>query len=1256
MIISVIGIRDKEVVNAKDTITYDRGNGYQTIVDSSGDTIYEIQFMDEEIIITGIHAKSSATISYRTIGFNISLSDDCINGNVPFDNPEETIEVEQIGKPNDEVKEDYVITTYRLKKAYIFETITQMLFKKYNYQYDELQDKFAEGIPVYLNNIFEMVERPGGSGTTPTQNWGRYETLEEIMNAPIKSGYGSWGSGTQEVLPHYFGMVLILKKDFFDLEIEYYDTVNKKVVGTDETTRNYEVGQTLSIKPTSYTKVGEKYQVTYNGVIYNLAGNSILSYDGLEETTEYDTFTPTIIMTTGADSILRIPVEPAETECKVKIQYVNESGKVIKDNIEGGGFNNGEAYSYESYEEMPYINSRPYEYTNKWSCSYTNKSGQTKDKKGTGSPGFTISDAKADSTLLLKLIYKEKDDEEIVQEDFIEHFEPAATGVIKADNRGSEKFDVTAGIPTTESLYTNVLASEYLIRSNFNIIMGVKNLPIKVTKEYILQWYKTIPRTAEEIRNGVPPTKILMETSKIVTKVVNVKRTYKYTEISKIEYYKINKAVLNNGALPDSVSTLIPQGYSVPSLNYQHYVGENEHIIYPVQVEEGIDLGVEVIPPKGNGRGSIPNDNFTALADSLTDPIQVRNDYMEFESNVVLDNGYVDEAAPELNKSGVRKPEIINKNVLYDDNLTIEATKNNGMYSSSGRITYEKVVGFQSSMSDSVNYSVNGLNKVIIHTPVYCDAALVNDNNQYVQLLEPDLTCVPIVLDEDGISSDFIVDISNTGFHSFMKGYKERDYSINTKKNASYIAKSNGILRNEVKFPFDVFIDIGSDKNTDNDELIFADTWYTVGLNKYRFYVPGYVKEGIYTVDFRTVAVNGTNKLSAVQSIANSSRSYYVATDTVKVQISGKIYGLTLYDIHDYPKWKDIFRVYRSTKLKINEMPHATDGTIIGRDYDKKYLYYYTVGTNDQYGLSTGRSETFTIPLIEGSHPREINQGVQKAGYTWRFTLDTFGSVMLDDTSYVTITPRFYYVDTTGKNREEVDLYYDEKINGKEKTVVKVGGKTDLTNRKKKKVREVYFGIPENELSTTAELRNISLGEWITQVGELYGYSSIKSNKIFKTFTATEYADYLMYGNNAKYGRVLVENLVLWSTIAKTKQSYYFEYSLPSNVKAVSKGFDVVSYTKKKGLTYDEDFWKKDGYIIINVDITAYDKNGKAYMSYINADNYINNNQCCMWIKEGAPKTKKDYYGTRFDFKAGDFLMIYTDQTSEGDYGVGGIY
>ena len=120
-------------------------------------------------------------------------------------------------------------------------------------------------------------------------------------------------------------------------------------------------------------------------------------------------------------------------------------------------------------------------------------------------------------------------------------------------------------------------------------------------------------------------------------------------------------------------------------------------------------------------------------------------------------------------------------------------------------------------------------------------------------------------------------------------------------------------------------------------------------------------------------------------------------------------------------------------------------------------------------------------------------------------------------------------------------------------------------------------------------------------------------------------------------------------------QRWYGTYKLPTNTHVVPLGYDVYDHLKKHGIDYTEDFWLKDGYIIVNFYIETIDKNGNRNLSYINGANYMYNEHCSMWITEGAMLQKTDNKDATFKLKAGDVVLYYTDKKHSEDY-IGIIY
>ncbi|WP_313133390.1 DUF5704 domain-containing protein, partial [Anaerocolumna sp.] len=589
----------------------------------------------------------------------------------------------------------------------------------------------------------------------------------------------------------------------------------------------------------------------------------------------------------------------------------------------------------------------------------------------------------------------------------------------------------------------------------------------------------------------------------------------------------------------------------------------------------------------GSVEPSIPSENFKAEAEKSVDKIKCKNDSLIFNGETIMSPSVKEEKTDEPKDipSGLVH---VGENVLFKSNIVIPGIKANGDYDSSAAVSYKPIVEFNPEEVETI-YEVDYVNNVVVHTPTVCDAQIENKYKDN-QMINPDRVRAALVLDRP-----FYVTLPTTGTHRFIKGYQYRDYG-------KYIAER------EVKFPFDVYR--GSSVN---GTFVPKSTWTSVGENTL-FYLPTWVTEGKYKIDFRSTAINTyTNSgINKTETLANQQLNNYVATDTVDAEVSGRIYGLYLYDISDYPMWKDVFR-------KPNSL------TLTG--------FRYTVGTKDQNGDSNGQNSKYTLSLINGSHPVYMNVGVVKTGYVTRFSLKTVGN-MYGENDYIMIKPTFYYVDSKGKKRQEVDLYYSETFNGKYNAMVKVGSSLDLKNKKSIYTNDKYLSISETALKQTAFFEGVSLKTWKAQKRNVFTFANIMIPKSLRTFVG--------YAAN-------IPTTVTEAMVAKSVQNWYGEYYLPSEVHVVSKGFDILAHIKKKGpINYKEDFWLKDGFIIVNFDIETI-QNGKRHLSYINVDNAAQG-YCNMWKREGYQYEKTDYKGNIFHFIDGDYIMYYTDKSAAKDY------
>ncbi|WP_313133450.1 DUF5704 domain-containing protein, partial [Anaerocolumna sp.] len=135
------------------------------------------------------------------------------------------------------------------------------------------------------------------------------------------------------------------------------------------------------------------------------------------------------------------------------------------------------------------------------------------------------------------------------------------TAVIAADSRRNEQYEVTDGIPGTESVYVNAFSSKYIAGSTFTRRYGKKTYNVSVKKTYTLTWTETDPKTKEPIPK---------ESVRTITYQYPVEREYSYWIVSALGVYGINNAVIENAALPGGSVTLTPIGYSPPTVSYNH--------------------------------------------------------------------------------------------------------------------------------------------------------------------------------------------------------------------------------------------------------------------------------------------------------------------------------------------------------------------------------------------------------------------------------------------------------------------------------------------------------------------------------------------------------------------------------------------------------------------------------------------------------------------------------------------------------------
>ncbi|MEB9897241.1 DUF5704 domain-containing protein, partial [Bacillus cereus] len=509
--------------------------------------------------------------------------------------------------------------------------------------------------------------------------------------------------------------------------------------------------------------------------------------------------------------------------------------------------------------------------------------------------------------------------------------EPEASAVIKADNRGSEQFDVLMGIPTSEYLYANAFAYNYLFKSSYVQMTGKCTFEVPVEKTFIKKWKE--PRTDDEGK----PTQEDMEEEETVSDVVTVERPYSFWVIDKLEVYKIQEAKLQNTALPGGEVTLQPQNYTPPDYRFKHQGGivkepEAQSIVLPSQT-----VGKDI--PSYSGE-------FKAAAEKAIGKVRVQNDSLSFQGKTIMSGQAVDENGS--SPGTIPSPTTISENILYKNRLLIHSDKVNAKNVPSSGTVYYKLLPEQINGGTDQEFPIPGINPVTIHTPVVTYAS-VSDDRTHNQKTKPNPNRAALILERP-----FTVRLPTSGQHVSYPGYGNRDY-------AKYVRTK------QVWFPFDVY-------SGDRSRFIPKRTWIDIPVSQLdtTFFLPVWVDEGNYSVLFRTIAENAPVELDT-QPNANTQLRNHVSTDVVEVEVIGRLYDFRVTDIADY-NWEKVFR----KRVGSHEPTGAS----------------YWVGANGIDGEPRGNRAPYTLPIRPGSHPLQgYRNVVVKTGYHFKFDLKTKGNM-----------------------------------------------------------------------------------------------------------------------------------------------------------------------------------------------------------------------------------------------------------------------
>lgn len=462
-------------------------------------------------------------------------------------------------------------------------------------------------------------------------------------------------------------------------------------------------------------------------------------------------------------------------------------------------------------------------------------------------------------------------------------------------------------IPGTELLSFRARMGAWMLSYKFHRNSGTDRVKIKVTVPYRTQY-----ETEDE--------ELVISDLQTETITITVPKAWSYWEVVESGMYYPDKVTLKNDAFKeDSITVPVEtdgdsavetpeytakrHGDYSQHVKWEEYDGDSPVLYIELEEEEYIISDVINTPPNVNRHLTIVCRNAARKDDRQA---EVRSDRYEFDGEVLLSDEWQTQHGAELDETklpaGAEDIELTSYEQTYKSGIGMDELKANGKYETTAVITYqgdEDNIGTPAA-KDVPLLDINDLN---IHTPVACDGVAVNGIE-----LEEDKNILTL---KEALNF-FTLRIDNYGTHRMSLGYGTKDfrYALSGKSN---VAEKDGSLLNQVKFPFDVYVDVRSNSkiaedtyNTTGDCYFKAETWLTLGAEAQQFYVPVTSKNGLYQVEFRSIAVNcpldetGQYRLSDVAQLdSNRNVDCYVATDVLELEIKSYLKDFRITETND---------------------------------------------------------------------------------------------------------------------------------------------------------------------------------------------------------------------------------------------------------------------------------------------------------------------------------------------------------------------
>ncbi len=386
----------------------------------------------------------------------------------------------------------------------------------------------------------------------------------------------------------------------------------------------------------------------------------------------------------------------------------------------------------------------------------------------------------------------------------------------------------------------------------------------------------------------------------------------------------------------------------------------------------------------------------------------------------------------------------------------------------------------------------------------------------------------------------------------------------------------------------------------------------------------------------------------------------YVATFELATQISGWIYEFEINSVYDYKNfapsnWEDKYDVgiysftantkdtnYKEAEKRVGTFNRL--GSKIGAqsfgDAERKNVRY----TQDGY-MTDNWMLNNTLSLARGKSYASKNGGYLVKGNTIAFTVKTIANLNTESDS-LNIKPKYRYYDTKGNEVADIDVYYYNN----DGSLIKMGSEMDqqkVTNISLGDFpdyifyEDAYYDYYYDTLKTTAfyDLHDENNTQQVlNQTAPCYSVGNIDINSNLRLITGNEeeLVDNLTWLNNSlealynKDGELVMAAPLRYSLVGgqskkfnltksqygyvtgdvydnsydsmnfkNSMQTWYGQYKIPSDILISPKGA-VEDYLKNGADFIDgtEDFWLKDGYVVLNFDIKSKQDGDNNHLQY----------------------------------------------------------